>query len=62
MHIINIVHPNDQQRVRDIIHHALEQHLPYAVEYRIRCMNGTERWVSESARGVFNDEKPGHLH
>lgn len=56
MHIINIVHPNDQQRVRDIIHHALEQHLPYAVEYRIRCMNGTERWVSESARGVFNDE------
>ena len=56
MHIINIVHPNDQQRVRDIIHHALEQHIPYAVEYRIRCMNGTERWVSESARGVFNDE------
>ncbi|KJV25366.1 hypothetical protein VI06_19235, partial [Aquitalea magnusonii] len=56
MHIINIIHPQDQQRVRDVIHHALEQRIPYTVEYRIRCMDGTERWVSESARGVFNAE------
>jgi len=56
MHIINIIHPEDQQRVRDVIQEALAQHHPYAVEYRIRCMDGTERWVSESARGVFNKE------
>jgi len=56
MHIINIVHPKDQSHMRDVIRNALEQHIPYTLEYRIRCMNGTERWVSESARGVFNED------
>jgi PAS domain S-box-containing protein len=56
MHIISIVQPEDQPRVRAVIHNALAQRIPYTVEYRIRCMDGTERWVSESARGVFNEE------
>ncbi|WP_137009494.1 MHYT domain-containing protein [Aquitalea aquatilis] len=55
MHIFNIIHPEDQQRVRDVIHNALNKCIPYTVEYRIRCMDGTECWVSESARGVFNE-------
>ncbi|MBV8647732.1 MAG: PAS domain S-box protein [Paludibacterium sp.] len=51
--VLELVHPDDRERARLAIYQALARRLPYVVEYRIQRQDGTERWVSESASGVF---------
>jgi len=45
------MHPEDQARVWKAAEEALENHSPYAAEFRIVWPNGTLRWLS--ARGQF---------
>lgn len=52
----DIVHPDDVARITQEIAPALENKKSYVVEYRIIHRDKTERWVSESASGVY-DEK-----
>lgn len=54
--IISIIHPDDIQRVRQTVNDALAAHRSYVVEYRIIHANGGERWISESASGVYNEK------
>lgn len=53
--LLDIIHPEDRDRVRETIRTALEQRQLYVLEYRLLCLNEEERWVLESARGVYDD-------
>ncbi len=55
MNLGNLVHPEDIQRVIDAIAPALANKTSYVVEYRIIRRDGSERWVSESASGVYDE-------
>jgi len=51
-----ILHPDDAQRCRDSVEAALAENRPWVgLEYRIRRADGSERWVSETSRGVFDE-------
>ena len=52
-----LLHPEDAERARLAVEHALQTHTDYDIEYRL--INGTgERWVSARGRGVY-DERNG---
>ena len=43
---IDILHPDDVERCRDVYEKAFEQREPYQVEYRLRRHDGDYRWVA----------------
>ncbi|MEH6491933.1 MAG: PAS domain S-box protein [Halopseudomonas sp.] len=51
-----LIHPDDEQRCYDEVMAALERREKYSVEYRIRHRDGGERWVAESASGIFDEQ------
>ncbi|MEH6799163.1 MAG: PAS domain S-box protein [Halopseudomonas sabulinigri] len=51
-----LIHPDDEQRCYDRVMEAIDTREKYSVEYRVRHRDGSERWVSESASGVFDDQ------
>lgn len=52
----DIVHPDDVERITRDITPALDNKKSYVVEYRIIRRDKAERWVSESASGVYDDD------
>lgn len=52
----DLIHPNDIDAVRSKVAAALEQRVSYSIEYRIRRKDGSERWLSESAGGVYGED------
>ena len=52
----DIVHPDDIERVTQEITPALENKSSYTVEYRMIHRDQSERWVSESASGVYDEQ------
>ncbi|MFN7781624.1 MAG: ATP-binding protein [Lysobacterales bacterium] len=52
-----ILHPDDAPRCRDSVEAALAENRPWVgLEYRILRADGSERWVSETSRGVFDEQ------
>ncbi|WP_256012981.1 PAS domain-containing sensor histidine kinase [Desertivirga xinjiangensis] len=51
----SITHPEDRQAVWEHISFHLSQNTPWYYEYRITDKNGKLKWVSENAKGVFDD-------
>ncbi len=51
----SVIHRDDTQRITEIIEQALADGQPYMIEYRVIRRDGTERWVSESGSGVYDD-------
>lgn len=49
-----LVHPDDSDRIWHEIMQALEQQLPYHINYRLRRRDGEMRWLSERGRGAFD--------
>ena len=49
------VYPDDRETVRAAITRALEDRAPYAIEFRIVRPNGQIRWLSTSARVLYNE-------
>lgn len=50
-----IIHADDEVRCREMVQAALAEDRPWVgLEYRIRRFDGSERWVSETSRGVFD--------
>lgn len=45
-----LTHPDDREAAREAIMMAIEHGSRYRIEYRIRCQDGSEKWVLE--RGV----------
>ncbi|MFC3533765.1 PAS domain S-box protein [Vogesella facilis] len=52
----DIIHPDDLARVRAQVQQALATRQPYVLEYRLQHRDGSERWVSESASGVYDED------
>ncbi|WP_374361501.1 PAS domain S-box protein [Pseudoduganella danionis] len=52
----DLIHRNDIDAVRTAVTNALEQRVSYSIEYRILRRDGSERWLSESAGGVYGED------
>lgn len=48
--------PDHFDRVHSVIQQAVETHQPYEVEYPITHANGSERWLYEKGRGIFDPQ------
>jgi len=48
----DLIHPDDQEHVRDVITQAISSRSAYGVEYRILTSHGITRWVSERGRST----------
>lgn len=55
IHYADLIHPEDQQAVRDQVQSGLNRRAQFNITYRIRCADGTEKWVMETGQGVFDD-------
>ncbi|NMB77859.1 MAG: PAS domain S-box protein [Methanomicrobiales archaeon] len=53
---LDLIHPQDRQRVKEEIGMALEEGQSYQVLYRIFTSTGTEKWVWEQGLGVPGPE------
>lgn len=54
-----LIHPDDWERVQEVVADGVWGRQPYTVEYRLRHRNGEYRWVWEHGGSVFDDS--GHL-
>jgi PAS domain S-box-containing protein len=53
--LLELVHPEDRERVDKAIHNALERDIPYDIEFRAIHPNGNVHWISTMAQ-VFRNE------
>lgn len=51
----SLIHPDDGERVNELVRLALWEGKSYYVEYRITRRDGDERWVSETGTGVRDE-------
>ena len=57
-----LVHPEDQETVRQVIEEAMRSGLDSAVEYRIQRSDGSVRWIaSRGRRQAGSDSEPARL-
>ena len=56
VHYAQLIHPDDQQPVWDKVQAAVQLHQSFELEYRIKCCDGTVRWVWERGRGIFDED------
>src|SRR5262249_52468901 len=49
-----LIHPEDQRPVFEVVQTALRERQPFELTYRIRTASGTEKWVWERGRGIFS--------
>ncbi len=52
VHWAELVHPDDLPQVRDGLLSAVRAGRPFQLEYRIRCRDGSVRWVWEQGQGI----------
>ena len=52
----SIVHPDDAQKVSEIIEDSIAARTHYEMEYRIVHRNGNVVWVMESGQGIFSEQ------
>jgi PAS domain S-box-containing protein len=45
-----MVHPDDRERAQREVNQTVRQGAPYGTEYRVICPDGSERWVSSTAK------------
>src|SRR4051794_41557188 len=53
-HWLEIVHPDDQERVRDAVSHAIETRDSFSAEYRVVARDGRVVWLRDMA-GLVGD-------
>lgn len=51
-----LIHPDDQERIWNVVQEALARREIYELDYRLRAAGQSQRWVWERGRGVFDDE------
>jgi diguanylate cyclase (GGDEF)-like protein/PAS domain S-box-containing protein len=51
----SIIHPEDQERVRQVVEDALARHVSFSLEYRIVTADQSIRWFSDSGQGLWNE-------
>ncbi|HET6420264.1 MAG TPA: PAS domain S-box protein [Geobacteraceae bacterium] len=59
---LQLVHPDDRDRVRSAVEKLLSDRLPYSVEFRVILKDGSERIIHEKGEAVVNEHgKPVRL-
>lgn len=53
--ICQSVHPDDRERVRQVVHDAIAQRTKFSVEYRMIHRNGHQSWVLDKGLGVISE-------
>ncbi len=57
-----LVHPEDQQRVLDAVQDHLDgKTAEFVQEYRIRCKDGSIKWVLARGMALRTEGRPGHV-
>jgi PAS domain S-box-containing protein len=51
----SVIFPADRERIRKIVRDAINNRIPYTVEYRITSAQNTKKWIWERGRGIFTD-------
>lgn len=49
------LHPQDRPRVEETVRRHFEQRVPYDVDYRLRCKDGSFRWFRGRGQAVWDD-------
>jgi PAS domain S-box-containing protein len=49
-----LIHPDECEKVWDIIQAALKEHKPFQVTYRIKTADGEQKWVLAQGQGIFS--------
>ncbi len=52
----NLIHPDDQERVWRETQQAVAERKPFQLEYRMHTADGTEKYVWEQGRGVYDEQ------
>ncbi len=52
----HLIHPDDRPAVWNEVQQALEKGNSFTCQYRIRDINGSEKWVLEQGHGVFSEQ------
>ncbi len=52
----DLIHPDDREKVWDIIQEALRERRPFTLTYRVRDADGEEKWVWEQGQGVVGPD------
>lgn len=55
-HWVNMIHPDDKERVFAAFAGCKNEGIPFNIEYRIVHKNGSLRYVSDKGEPVFNDK------
>lgn len=59
----SLIHEDDADMIDEVVGKAVEQHLPYTIEYRLRHKDGTYLWVYESGQAFYDENgEPSLLH
>ncbi len=57
-----MLHTDDRERVRREVSQTVKHGAPYDTEYRVICPDGSERWVSSTAKMFHTDDgKPSRM-
>ena len=51
-----LLHEDDRELAKLAVDVALAQHKDYDIEYRLRSVNHSERWVSSKGRGIYGED------
>ncbi len=57
-----MVHPDDVQAAEEAVEQALVQHIPFAVEFRMKAKNGGWIWILGRGKVVASDAEENALH
>lgn len=54
---LQLIHPEDRERIRQAVSQALELRKDYDVEMRVLWPDGTVHWVASKGRGLYNGQR-----
>jgi PAS domain S-box-containing protein len=54
---VDIIHPQDIERVSNNVKNAIKAHQAYQFEYRLLTAHGQQKWVWEQGQGVFDESE-----
>lgn len=52
----NIIHPQDHDRLWQVVDQHLEQHAPFKAEYRLRISSGKYNWFRAAGQAIWNEQ------
>jgi len=54
--LLDRLHPDDQPRAKDVLHVHLERRVPYDLEFRLRCKDGSYRWFRSRGQAQWDED------